>query len=372
MHKGVFQDISSELANVQEQLQAVLSADELPVDQALRASLHCSGKLLRPGLLLLIAKNGQEPDSGRGARLGCAVEMLHLATLLHDDVIDRSWTRRRRPTAAKVLGDKGSILLGDYLLAGCLRMLVENGEFAALGLLAKTVEMCAEGELLEQANLFNLSLAVEEYMKISILKTAGLFAASCRLGSSLYGHDEVEKDRLTEFGRMFGRGFQMIDDLLDFVGDSESMGKAPGQDLAHGVITLPTILALQGDRAVREPPLRSASGCDVRAVRDPPSSMRVQQAAPLPSLPRPPDSQNAGFGRGEEARIRRLVLEGDALEATIDAARDSFLTAQQLVLELDRSDGLADKLTALCQATLGTGEEALLRFRAKTRMKAEG
>ena len=351
MHKGVFHDISSELANVQEQLQAVLSADELPVDEALRSSLHCHGKLLRPGLLLLIAKNGQEPDSGRGARLGCALEMLHLATLLHDDVIDRSWTRRRRPTAARVLGDRGSILLGDYLLAGCLRVLVENGEFAALGLLAKTLEMCAEGELLEQANLFNLSLAVEEYTKISILKTAGLFAAACRLGSGLHGHKEAEKDKLTEFGRMFGRGFQMIDDLLDFVGDSESMGKPHGQDLAHGVITLPTILALQAGRAVREPA----------------SSVRVQQAAPLRSLPRPPDSQNTGFRRGEEARIRRLVLEGDALEATIDAARDSFLTAQHLVLELERSDGLADQLTALCQATLGTGEEALLKFRARAR-----
>lgn len=363
MHKGVFHDISSELANVQERLEAALSADELPVDEALRSSLHCSGKLLRPGLLLLIAKNGQQPDSSRGVTLGCAVEMLHLATLLHDDVIDGSWTRRRRPTAAKVLGDKGSILLGDYLLAGCLAVLVENGEFAALGLLAKTVEMCAEGELLEQANLFNLSLAVEEYVKIGTLKTAGMFAAACRLGSSLYGHDEVEKDKLTEFGRAFGRGFQMIDDLLDFVGDSESMGKPPGQDLAHGVITLPTILALQADRAVCEPA----------------SSLRVQQAAHLRSRAeslenrrRTVGAHGAGFGPGEEARIRRLVLEGDALEATIDAARDSFLTAQHLVLELDRSDGLADKLTALCQATLGTGDEALLRFRASERIRDKG
>ncbi len=339
MLEDVFCDISSELASVQEQLQAVLAADELPVDEVLRSSLHCSGKLLRPGLLLLVAKNGRESDSKRSITLGCAIEMLHLATLLHDDVIDRSCTRRRRPTAAKVLGDKGSILLGDYLFARCFRMLAESGEFGALGLLARTVEVCADGELLEQANLFNLALTTEQYIGITSKKTAELFAASCRLGSDLYGHDGADSDALSEFGRLFGQGFQIIDDVLDFLGDANSMGKPSGQDLAQGVVTLPTILALKDARAVREPALQGGAEA--------------------------PWSHKVRFRPEDEARIRRLVLEGGALEATLGAARDSFLKAQRGVLELDRSDGLADKLVALSQATLGRGKEALSRFRAK-------
>ncbi len=345
--QGVFSQVSTELACVQEQLQAVLAADELPVDEALRATLYCSGKLLRPGLLLLVAKNGRESDSKRSITLGCAVEMLHLATLLHDDVIDRSCTRRRRPTAAKVLGDKGSILLGDYLFARCFRMLAESREFGALGLLARTVEVCAEGELLEQANLFNLALTTEQYIGITSKKTAELFAASCRLGSDLYGHDGADSDALSEFGRLFGQGFQIIDDVLDFLGDANSMGKPSGQDLAQGVITLPTILALKASGNV--------SGSDARAVREPP----LQGGAESPW------SHKVRFGPEDEARIRRLVLEGGALEATLAAARDSFLKAQRGVLELDRSDGLADKLVALSQAALGRGKEALSRFRAK-------
>jgi len=226
-------------------------------------------------------------------------------------------------------------------------MLVESEEFAALRLLARTVEMCAEGELLEQANLFNLSLTTEQYINISNKKTAELFAASCRLGSDLYGHDGADSDALSDFGHLFGQGFQIIDDILDFLGDAESMGKPPGQDLAHGVITLPTILALEasgatsryGGRAVREPPLQGE-----------PESIGLH---------------NAGFGPEEEAQIRRLVLESDALEATLEAARDSFLKAQRRVSELDRNDGLADKLVALCHATLERGEEPLLSFRAK-------
>lgn len=348
MHKDVFSDISSELESVQEQIQAVLASDELPVDEALRSALNCPGKLLRPGLLLLIAKNGREPDLGRGITLGCAVEMLHLATLLHDDVIDCSATRRRRPTAAKMLGDKGSILLGDYLFAKCLRVLVENGELEALGLLSRTVEMCAEGELLEQANLFNLGLSTEKYMSITNKKTAEMFAASCKLGSDLHGHVGANSDALSEFGRLFGQGFQIIDDVLDFLSDVDSIGKPPGQDLAHGVITLPTILALRGSG--------NASGSDARAVREPTPKGGAES----------PWSHQVRFRPEEEAQIRRLVLRSDALEATVEAARDCFLEAQRRASGLDRNDGLASSLHALCDATLSRGEEALFSFRSKT------
>ena len=357
MHKDVFRGIAEELIRVEERLRAMLSADELPLGEALCSTLQGPGKLLRPGLLLLIAKNGRGADADRGVTLGCAVEMLHIATLLHDDVIDGSGTRRRRPTAARILGDRGSILLGDHLFAKCLRMLAEGGEFAPLGLLARTVEVCAEGELSEQANLFNLSLTIEQYTNINNKKTAGLFAASCRLGSELHGHSNADSDALSEFGRQFGHGFQIIDDLLDFVGDARSMGKPTAQDLAHGVITLPTILALR------------ASGASSRygggAVCEP----------PLQGEPESVKAATVRFGPERVAQIRRLVLEGGALEATIDAAGDCFLEAQRRLVELDRNDGLADKLVALCDMTLSMGEDALLSFRAnanKARTNSKG
>ena len=265
--------------------------------------------------------------------------MLHLATLLHDDVIDRACARRRRPTVARLFGDKGSILLGDFLFAKCLRKLAESQEFEALAQLAGAVELCAEGELTEQANLFNLSLTVDQYMSIINRKTAELFAASCRIGSSLHGHNGADSDALSEFGRLFGQGFQIVDDLLDFTSDDEPMGKPCGQDLSHGVITLPVILALE------------ASGDDSEVRESPFRSRRLLA------------SDNVESWLEEESRIRKLVLKGDALSATLDAAMGSFGKAQRCISALDRGDGLADNLAALCEMMIERGEQSLLEFK---------
>lgn len=346
-HRGVFGDVSDELVRVREELGRSLRAEELPNGQGLLAAIQTPGKLLRPGLLLLIGRNSERCEQGRGVLIASALEILHTATLLHDDVIDQSGMRRRRPTVARVVGNKASVLFGDYLFAKCFNMLAQRGEFRALELLLGAIGACVKGELAEQANLFNFSLTQEEYMSITNMKTGELFAASCWLGSHIHGDCDGECDVLSRFGRQFGQGFQVVDDLLDFVGDAGSMGKPSGQDLLQGVVTLPTILALRdaGDGML------SAEGLGYAAERA--LDRTGEPGGPL--------------GPAEAARVRRVVLESGALRATMDMASECFAGALESIAGLDREDSLCTKLRLLCEASAKRGEDALSEFERQRR-----
>jgi len=347
--RSVFDDVSDELGRVREELGRSLRAEELPNGQGLLAAIQTPGKLLRPGLILLIGRNRERSEQSRGVLIASALEMLHTATLLHDDVIDQSGMRRRRPTAARVVGNKASILFGDYLFAKCFNILAQMGEFRALELLLGAIGTCVKGELAEQANLFNFSLTQEEYMSITNMKTGELFAASCWLGSHIHGDCDGECDALSRFGRQFGQGFQIVDDLLDFIGDAESMGKPSGQDLLQGVVTLPTILALRdaGDAML------SAEGLGRGYATE-----RALDRAGGPG---------GALGPAEAARVRRVVLESGALRATMDIASGCFAGALESVAGLNREDGLCSKLRLLCEVLVKSGEDALSKFEMQQR-----
>ncbi|MBN1593583.1 MAG: polyprenyl synthetase family protein [Candidatus Coatesbacteria bacterium] len=350
-YEEVFRDVAAGLREIQSRMQAILDTSAIPVDDAFKSTIKYPGKLLRPGLLLLSAKSGKEPALERAIALGCSVEMLHVATLLHDDVIDGSCLRRQMPTAARSLGDNCSVLLGDYLFARSLKLLAESREFDSLLPIARAVEACAEGELLEQANLCNLALGIDEYMLINEKKTARLFEACCRLGATLGAFGDMAIESLAEFGLHFGLGFQIIDDLLDFVGDIASLGKPIYQDLAHGVITLPTILALSVLSDGERDELDGLFSCHA----DRPSC-----AAPLE------------YDREKMLKLREFINSSGALEATLNAARGLFDEAKKMTERPGLPDILRSKLDQLCSLMLEKGQIALAGFRESTTIEKKG
>ena len=228
---------------VEERLTAV--AAEYPGDlgAACRATLSAGGKRVRPLLTLLCARRGEAAGEPvlRGA---AAVELLHMATLVHDDVLDRAELRRGRPTVAHRYGSSVAVSAGNFLLARAFSELVGAGVPAAVDLLSATAVGLSEGEVLQRAEAHDVRVGIEAYLRRCERKTADLFSAACALGALLSGAPEAAA-ALGEYGRLIGLAFQVFDDILDCSGDQEATGKRPGTDVRDGTITLPLIYALE-------------------------------------------------------------------------------------------------------------------------------
>ena len=177
--------------------------------------------------------------------LAAAVELIHTATLLHDDVVDNSVMRRGRQTANQIWDNKLPILVGDYLFSRSFELMVQSGSLAVLEILSQTSAILAEGEVLQLQHEGNPDLDQEIYRQIIDAKTASLFSAACRAGAELACDDRALIDDLAEFGRHFGLSFQMVDDIMDYHSDAGDMGKIKGDDLREGKVTLPFILLKQ-------------------------------------------------------------------------------------------------------------------------------
>ncbi len=202
---------------------------------------EAGGKRIRPMLTILSCKlfGGDPADS---VKLGAAIEFIHNATLLHDDVVDESPTRRSRPTAHTIWGNKACILVGDFLFGKAFGLMVEVGLPRALFSLSNASTIISQGEVAQLARLRSkLFLNEKEYMEIIDAKTAALFASSCEVGAVTAGAQKDLSDILFRFGDMLGKIFQISDDLLDYEGNSENMGKNIGKDFLEGKITLPLI-----------------------------------------------------------------------------------------------------------------------------------
>jgi len=200
------------------------------------------GKRLRPALVLLSAKCG-EYDLEKLLPAAMAVELTHAATLVHDDVIDRSAVRRGRPTVAASLGDEPAIVIGDFYFAKAYEHAARTGSTEVVGILARTVmEICA-GEIRQQAIRYDYHTEIGEYMKRIEAKTATLLAACCDIGSVLAQLPASQRSALHAYGRMLGLAFQIADDVLDYLGSVGEIGKPIGQDIAEGFATLPLMLA---------------------------------------------------------------------------------------------------------------------------------
>lgn len=209
------------------------------------------GKRMRPMLTLASAKLIGYPGT-RHHRLAAAVEFIHTATLLHDDVVDGSDLRRGKRTANIIWGNPASVLVGDFLFSKSFELMVEDGSLKVLKILSGASAVIAEGEVNQLTATRRIDLAEERYLDIIGAKTAALFAAACRIAAVVAERPEADEAALDSFGRNLGIAFQLVDDAIDYVSDAGTMGKDAGDDFREGKMTLPVILAYaRGDDEAR-------------------------------------------------------------------------------------------------------------------------
>jgi octaprenyl-diphosphate synthase len=214
------------------------------VPQLARYLIEAGGKRLRPMLTVAAAQLFGKAD-GAQTNYAAAVEFMHNATLLHDDVVDDSDMRRGRPAARIIWGNPASVLVGDFLLGQAFLMMVETGKLDALGVLAKAATVIAEGEVFQLSKAKDLSTSEADYTEVIKAKTATLFQAAGEVGAIAGGADSAGRSALRDYGLELGLAFQLVDDVLDYRGEAGAMGKNTGDDLREGKMTLPVILALR-------------------------------------------------------------------------------------------------------------------------------
>jgi octaprenyl-diphosphate synthase len=206
--------------------------------------IHSGGKRLRPMLTVAMAKLVGYAGEGH-TKLAAAVEFMHTATLLHDDVVDESEMRRGKMAARMVWGNGASVLVGDFLLGQAFKMMVEVGSIRALEILASAAAVIAEGEVMQLAAAKNTATTEDEYLAVIRAKTAALFGAACEVGPVLATRPKAEQAACRSFGMNLGVAFQLVDDALDYGGISAKLGKNIGDDFREGKITLPVVLAFR-------------------------------------------------------------------------------------------------------------------------------
>ncbi len=213
-----------------------------------RHLIDSGGKRLRP-MLTLAAARAFGYEGGAHVMLAAAVEFMHTATLLHDDVVDESEMRRGKPTARMLWGNQASVLVGDYLLGQAFRTMVAVGSMDALRVLSDAAAVIAEGEVLQLAAAKNLATEEEAYLRVIDSKTAALFAAATEVGPIVAGQPPEVRAAMSAYGRQLGLAFQLVDDALDYGGQSMTLGKRVGDDLREGKVTLPVVLAARAGDA---------------------------------------------------------------------------------------------------------------------------
>lgn len=253
-------------------LQTLLTADMAQVDQVIRARLHSEvalvrqvseyiihsgGKRLRPALVVLSAK-AMGHTGAQHHELAAVVEFIHTATLLHDDVVDASSLRRGRDTANALFGNAASVLVGDFLYSRAFQMMVSLQNMRVMDVLSDATNVIAEGEVLQLMNCNDPDIDEAAYLRVIRYKTAKLFEAAGRLGAIVQGAAREQEDALGDYGMHLGTAFQIIDDVLDYSGSSEVIGKNVGDDLAEGKPTLPLLFAMKHGSSEQAEIIRNA------------------------------------------------------------------------------------------------------------------
>lgn len=282
---------------------------QVPVIPLLAEHLvSAGGKRLRPLLTLAAARaSGQTGDIAASVKLAAAVEFIHTATLLHDDVVDGSDLRRGKVAAHLIWGAPSSVLVGDFLFARAFELMVETGRMRALGILARASGVIAEGEVLQLTRAHDLNLDQDTYLRIISAKTAELFAAAAEAGAVGAGADEPSVQALRAYGLNLGLAFQLADDALDYGGQSEILGKNAGDDFREGKVTLPLLLAAARTRG------REDAFWD-RTI-------------------------NQGRRTGDDfRRARELVVGTGAVGSTLDLAWDYAAAAREALRPLPQGD----------------------------------
>lgn len=289
---------------VEDLLESTKQVDLAPLKRMLDHALEARGKRLRPALVLLAGNLG-EYDLNKLVPLGAAIELLHTASLVHDDVVDGAMSRRGRPTANATFDNAITVLLGDYMFANAAEMVTRTGSLAVTRLFALALMKMTSGELDQDAAAFDVGKDVQQYLWRIGGKTAALIANATEGGAVLGQCDERTVEALRTYGYSLGMAFQIVDDILDFTGDEELMGKPVGSDLLEGTVTLPGLLFLE--RYPRDNPIKKF----FTARRD--RQARLQDALDA-------------------------IIASDVIESSMDIARDYIRRATESIAFLPDSD----------------------------------
>ena len=297
--------MAADLAVVESALRSEIQNDPEEVAAPMADLFAAGGKRLRPALVLLSARCGRY-DLEKLTPAAMAVELTHAATLVHDDVIDRSSLRRGRPTVAASLGDEPAIVIGDFYFAKAYEQAARTRSTEVVGILARTVMDICAGEVRQQAVRYHYSTGIDEYMQRIEAKTATLVAACCDIGAVLADLPEGQRSALHRYGRLLGLSFQIADDVLDYLGSADEIGKPIGQDVAEGFATLPLLLATE-DRGL---------AIVLKGMMHDGGKLTTQ----------------------ETQEVTRLVRESGAPERALERARDYAAKARMELEAIDRGE----------------------------------
>ena len=295
--------VADDFSRVNDLIIQRLASDVPMVEKIAQYIIESGGKRLRPLLVLLSSRAcGYQGDDH--LKLAAVIEFLHTATLLHDDVVDTSDMRRGKSTANARWGNAPSVLVGDFLYARAFQMMVELESLPVMNVLSQATAVIAEGEVMQLMNIKNPDLTEEQYMVVIHHKTAMLFEASSHTGALLAHADQEAGTALRDYGKHLGLAFQLVDDVLDYLGDAEAMGKNVGDDLAEGKTTLPLIYAMANGSEDERKLIR-------QAIRN--------------------------GGRDELPRVLEIVKSSGAIEYTMTKAQDHARIALELAQRLPES-----------------------------------
>lgn len=253
----IYDTVTDDFSRVNDLIIKRLASDVPLVEKIAHYIIESGGKRLRPLLVLLASKAVGYKDDDH-LKLAAVIEFLHTATLLHDDVVDTSDLRRGRSTANARWGNAPSVLVGDFLYARAFQMMVELQNLRIMDVLSHATAVIAEGEVLQLMNVKNPDLSEDKYMEVIHNKTAMLFEAASHTGALLAGANTAQERALQNYGKHLGLAFQLVDDLLDYQGNADEMGKNVGDDLAEGKTTLPLIHAMSKGTSDEQQLIRQA------------------------------------------------------------------------------------------------------------------
>jgi heptaprenyl diphosphate synthase len=244
-----YPELAKELGTTLQLMEKSIQLQNKEVHSAVLQMIHSGGKLLRPAYQLLFSHFGQQRDQKKAIALAASIELLHTATLVHDDIVDEAATRRGLPTIRSQFSNHVAVYTGDYLFVCCFKLLSDYADsLKSIQLNSRSMEKVLTGELDQMDNRYNFDLTIDQYLKNISGKTAELFALSCFVGAFESGTSERFAKRCGEIGKNIGIAFQIIDDILDYTQTSTEIGKPVLEDVRQGVYSLPLLYALATDR----------------------------------------------------------------------------------------------------------------------------
>jgi octaprenyl-diphosphate synthase len=271
--KTVFANLSPQMAALDTFLRCQLEAFEPEIRPMVEYCLDTSGKRIRPALVFLGGWKGAGVIIPELVRAAAVVEMVHLATLVHDDIMDQAAIRRGRQTATRAYGSTAAVLLGDALFAHALNLATQFPTTAVCAAVSESTRRVCSGEIVQTLRRGTIGVSIDDYYRVIDLKTAELFRVSCRLGAKIGGYDETFVEAAANFGRHLGIAYQIYDDLADYFGSESKVGKTLGTDLESGKLTLPLIMLMQRIPQVERQELEA----EILGHRPPQLSRRLRQ-----------------------------------------------------------------------------------------------